>query len=293
MKNEANDKTGEAFVRLYEIIKRLRAPGGCPWDREQTPATLRETLVEEAYETVEAITEAEASTDADASNGENRAGLTGHVREELGDVLLNGTMIAYMYEQSGDFTVSDALCDVSDKLVRRHPHVFGETAGFEGPDSGKKTDTSEKVLAQWDAIKQNVEGRKGESVLDGVSMGMPDLLRAFKLQKKAAKAGFDWESIDGVWPKIDEELAELREAAASGDQKRIEDELGDLLFSVVNVARHLKVDPGVALTGTNAKFTRRFKHVERSMKGAGLPMDKEHFADMDRFWDEAKRGERA
>jgi tetrapyrrole methylase family protein/MazG family protein len=277
----ANEKTGAAFVRLYEIIKQLRAPGGCPWDREQTPATLRETLIEEAYETVEAINEAEAD-----------ALKTGHVSEELGDVFLNAAMIAYMYEQQGAFSVTDALEDVSEKLVRRHPHVFGETAGFEGPAGGKQADTSEKVLAQWDTIKRDIEGRKGESVLDSVSMGMPDLLRAFKLQKKAAKAGFDWESIDGVWPKLDEELAELREAALTGDAKRIEDELGDLLFSVVNVARHLKVDPGVALTGTNAKFTRRFKHVERSMKDAHLPMDKAHFSDMDRFWDEAKKKER-
>lgn len=291
--------TLEAFSRLYGIIARLRGPGGCPWDIEQSPASLRETLIEESYETVEAITD----------------GDTPHVREELGDVFLNVTMLAYMYEQAGDFLVRDSLDDVAEKLVRRHPHVFGETEGFEGPGSTAKTDTAEKVLAQWELIKRGVEGRKADSVLDEVSRGMPALERAHKLQKKAAKSGFDWAKLDDVWPKVDEELAELREAvahkaaladlaanggvAAGGDREtaleaahsHIEDELGDLLFAVVNIARHLKVDPGVAITRTNAKFTRRFRHVEAAMKAAGIPMDKAHLADMDRFWDEAKTKE--
>jgi tetrapyrrole methylase family protein/MazG family protein len=302
----------ESFARLYETIKRLRGPGGCPWDIEQTPVTLRETLIEEAYETVEAITEAHAGTSSAPASGEAVHGerplgslgvspetraepdpsLVGHVREELGDVFLNATMIAYMYEQSGDFAVADSLDDISAKLVRRHPHVFGSTEGFAGPESAGKTDTAEKVLAQWDLIKRGVEGRAAESILDEVSRGMPALERANKLQKKAAKAGFDWASLDDVWPKVDEELAELRAAVASGDRAHAEDELGDLLFAIVNLSRHLKIDPGVALARTNAKFTRRFKHVERSMKAAGIPMDKAHLAEMDSFWDEAKRGER-
>lgn len=272
--------TQEAFGRLYETIQRLRAPNGCPWDREQTPSSLRETLIEEAYETVEAITE--------AADPAARA----HVCEELGDVFLNVAMIAYMYEQTGDFTVEDALNGVSDKLIRRHPHVFGETEGFAGPDSERKTDTADKVLDQWEAIKRDVEGRKKDSVLDSVSKGMPSLERAAKLQKKAAKAGFDWASVDDVWPKVEEELSELREAARAGDEGAVEDEVGDLLFSVVNLSRRLKVDPGVALTRSNAKFTRRFKHVEAGMKKADMPMDAAHFADMDRLWDEAKAAER-
>lgn len=277
-RNKDNDAaaTLEAFGRLYETIKRLRAPGGCPWDREQTPLSLRETLIEESYETVEAITEGDSS----------------HACEELGDVFLNATMISYVYEQQGDFSVKDSLNEVSDKLIRRHPHVFGETAGFAGPDSGARTDTAEKVLAQWDVIKRGVEGRKADSILDEVSKGMPALERAAKLQKKAAKAGFDWAELDDVWPKVDEELAELREAVVGGEADRIEDELGDLLFAVVNISRHLKVDPGVALTRTNAKFTRRFRHVEKSMKEAGIPMDKTHLKEMDGFWDEAKRAEK-
>ncbi len=269
--------TLEAFGRLYGIIARLRGPGGCPWDIEQTPMSLRETLVEESYETVEAITEGDAR----------------HVKEELGDVFLNATMLSYMYEQAGDFLVRDSLEEVAEKLVRRHPHVFGETEGFAGPGSSGRTDTAEKVLAQWDLIKRGVEGRKADSVLDEVSRGMPALERAHKLQKKAAKNGFDWASLDDVWPKVDEEIAELREAVAARAASKIEDELGDVLFAIVNVARHLKVDPGVALTRTNAKFTRRFRHVEASMKAAGIPMDKGHLAEMDRFWDEAKASEGA
>lgn len=262
-----------SFDRLYETIRRLRGSGGCPWDIEQTPESLRETLIEESYETVEAINEGDSS----------------HVCEEIGDVFLNATMLSYMYEQAGTFSVADSLNCVSDKLIRRHPHVFGETAGFAGPSSDEKTDTPEKVLNQWDKIKRGVEGRTADSVLDEVSKGMPALERAHKLQKKAAKAGFDWAGIDDVWPKVSEELSELKEAVESGTKAEIEGELGDLLFAIVNIARHLKIDPGVALTRTNAKFTQRFKHVEMSMKEASLPMDQNHFTEMDRFWNEAKR----
>ena len=267
----------EAFNRLYGIIARLRGPGGCPWDIEQTPATLRETLIEESYETVEAITDGDPA----------------HVCEEVGDVFLNAAMLSYMYEQEGVFSVADSLTEVSDKRIRRHPHVFGKTEGFAGPGSEGRSDTADKVLAQGDLIKRGVEGRKAASILDEVSRGMPALERANKLQKKAAKAGFDWARLDDVWPKVDEELAELRSAVLAGGAAEIEDELGALLFAIVNIARHLKVDPGVALTRTNAKFTRRFKYVESAMKEAGIPMDNAHLKEMDVFWDEAKRAERA
>lgn len=267
-----NDDREAAFTQLYDTIRRLRAPDGCPWDREQTPLTLRETLIEETSETVEAITEGDSA----------------HVCEELGDVLLNVVMLSYMYEQEGTFSITDVLTTVSSKLIRRHPHVFGETAGYAGPDSGEKTDTAEKVLSQWEAIKQNVEGRTKKSALEGVSRGLSPLARAKKLQKKAAKHGFDWPDITQVWPKVDEEITELREAAAEGNPERIEDELGDVLFSVVNLARHLNVDPGVALTRTNAKFITRFTHVEKSMEAAKLPMDVEHLTEMDQFWNEMR-----
>ena len=262
----------QAFSHLYETIRQLRAPSGCPWDREQTPQTLRETLIEETCETVEAITEGDSA----------------HVCEELGDVLLNVVMLSYIYEQEEQFTITDVFNTVSAKLIRRHPHVFGETAGFAGPDSGEKTDTAEKVLSQWEAIKQNVEGRSKKSALDGVSRGLSPLGRAKKLQKKASKHGFDWPEISQVWKKVEEELAELREAAAGGNPERIEDELGDVLFSFVNIARHLNVDPGVALTRTNTKFINRFTHVEKSMAAAKLPMDGEHLKEMDQFWDEMR-----
>lgn len=262
----------QAFSHLYETIRQLRAPGGCPWDREQTPQTLRETLIEETSETVEAITE----------------GDTAHVCEELGDVLLNVIMLSYIYEQEEKFTITDVCNTVSEKLIRRHPHVFGETAGYAGPDSGEKTDTAEKVLQQWDAIKTNVEGRSKKSALDGVSRGLSPLARAKKLQKKASKHGFDWPNVSQVWSKVDEELAELREAATGENGECIEEELGDVFFSLVNIARHLNVDPTVALTRTNSKFISRFTHVEQSMKAANLPMDADHRKEMNQFWDEMR-----
>lgn len=266
-----------SFIGLYETVRRLRGPGGCPWDIEQTPESLRETLIEESYETVEAITEGDAA----------------HVREELGDVFLNAVMLSYMYEQKGLFTVSEVLAEVTGKLVRRHPHVFGETEGFDGPSSDGRTKTAESVLNQWETIKQTVEGRSGDSILSDVSRGLPALERAKKLQKRASKHGFDWPSVTDVWPKLEEELGELKKAIHEGDHQSIEGELGDLLFSVVNVARHLGVDPGVALTATNAKFTDRFTYVEKEMKKAGVPMDGAHLKEMDRLWDEAKKGEKS
>lgn len=248
-----------SFDRLYGVVSRLRAPDGCPWDREQSPASLRGDLIEETYECVEAIDEKDPA----------------HVREELGDLFLLATMIAYMHEQEGSFTVSDTLEGVSDKLIRRHPHVFGES----------NAKTSAEVLDQWAAIKIEQEGRKPkDSILDEVSTALPPLDRAHKLQKKAAKVGFDWNDIGGVWAKIDEELAEAKEAC----HEHQEEELGDLLFSVVNVCRYLKVDPSVALHKTNVKFLRRFKHVEKRMKEAGSPMEAGRLEEMDRYWNEAK-----
>jgi tetrapyrrole methylase family protein / MazG family protein len=275
-----------SFERLYEIVKRLRAPDGCPWDREQSPSTLRGDLIEETYETVEAIDQKDPA----------------HVREELGDVFLLVTMIAYMHEQEGAFSVSDSLEEVSDKLIRRHPHVFGES----------DAKTPEEVLTQWAKIKVEQEGRKPkDSILDEVSRSLPPLERANKLQKKAAKVGFDWPSIDGVWGKIEEELGEAKaacaakaaiasdgadgaeSAAAETAHAELEGELGDLLFSVVNVCRYLKVDPSVALHGANVKFYDRFRHVEKRMKENGEAMEKGKLEVMDGYWDEAKAIERS
>jgi tetrapyrrole methylase family protein/MazG family protein len=260
------DSAQQAFDRVYTIVKRLRAPDGCPWDIKQSPETMRGSLIEEAYEAVEAI------------NEKNPA----HVKEELGDVFLLVIMLAYMYEQSGDFSVADSLNGLSDKLIRRHPHVFGES----------DADTPEKVLKQWDEIKVNVEGRpKKDSILDEVSHALPPLERAYKIQKKAAKVGFDWLEEESVWDKLREELEESREACRGADYDKKEDEIGDLLFSIVNVARFQGVDPMIALHRTIGKFSQRFKFVERKMKDAGREMSQKEFAFMDSLWDEAKQSE--
>jgi tetrapyrrole methylase family protein / MazG family protein len=261
-----------AFGRLYSIVVRLRAPDGCPWDREQTPASLRGSVVEEAYELVEAIDEGDAA----------------HAGEEAGDLFLLATMISYMYEESGDFAVADALAALCDKLVRRHPHVFGNSEAA----------TPDAVLAQWNDIKEKVEGRRRkDSLLDEVSRALPPLERAYKVQKKAAKAGFDWARVGEVWAKAREELEEAEEAceraARSGDRAALEDELGDLLFSAVNLSRFLEIDPALALHGAVEKFSRRFRHVERRMAETEKPLAAEHMALMDGFWEEAKRAERA
>lgn len=270
MEQPSHEHTQEAFGELYRIIQTLRGPGGCPWDREQSPESLRGSLIEETYECIEAI---------DTKN-------TAHIREELGDLFLLVTMIAYMHEQEGVFSVAETLEEIGAKLVRRHPHVFGESIAR----------TSAEVLDQWARIKVEQEGRAPkDSILDEVSRALPPLERAYKLQKKAAKAGFDWPHLDGVWEKIHEEEEEVRAAMAQYNQApspeqqgQLEEELGDLLFAVVNLCRYVKVDPSVALQRANIKFTERFKAVERGMKALGLPMQEEHLATMDRLWNEAK-----
>jgi len=277
------DKTAQAaaaFAALFVTIKRLRAPGGCPWDIEQTPMTLRSTLLEETYETIEALEEAAADKQKAV-----------HAAEELGDVLLNIVMIAYMFEQEEAFSVADMVRTLNEKLIRRHPHVFGQTEGFPAPDDAEKPVTAEKVLAQWDTIKNTVEGRLSSSVMDSVSKTFPPLTRAYKLQKKAAKKGFDWESADGPRQKIEEELQEFKTALSEGGSGRMEEEFGDLLFSLVNAARHLHIDPALALSRTNAKFERRFRFVEKRMEEAGIPCSHDTLAQMDGFWEEAKRAE--
>jgi tetrapyrrole methylase family protein / MazG family protein len=261
----------EAFQKLYEIVARLRGPGGCPWDLEQTPLTLRSDLIEETYECVEAIDEQNPP----------------HVKEELGDLFLLVTMLSYMHEQEGHFTVAEVLDGLSEKLIRRHPHVF-ENANGADPSL-----TSEEVLKNWAKIKVEQEGRKPkDSVLDEVSRGLPPLDRAWKLQKKAAKAGFDWPDASGVIAKIKEELQETEAAIAdstsAADNTALEGELGDLLFSVVNLCRFFGIEPSVALQRTNIKFTERFKYVEKRMKETGQEMKAGNLELMDRYWNEAK-----
>jgi tetrapyrrole methylase family protein/MazG family protein len=256
-----------AFSRLVDIVVRLRGPGGCPWDIEQSPASLRGDLIEETYECIEAIDEKDPE----------------HIGEELGDLFLLVTMLSYMHQQEGSFTIAGVLKGVSEKIIRRHPHVFGDV----------QVKDSAEVLKNWARIKVEQEGRKPkDSLLDEVSRGLPPLDRAWKLQKKAAKAGFDWPDLAGVFEKFREELGEAEEAIRGGGE-HIEEELGDLLFSAVNLCRYMKVEPSVALGKTNAKFTRRFQHVEQRMKETGAEMNRENLALMDRFWEEAKGMEAA
>ena len=284
-------KNVAAYKRLLETIRILRAEGGCPWDREQTPLSMRQDLIEECFEAADAISEQDDV----------------HAKEELGDVILNASMIAYMFEQDGKFTVADCIDSLTDKLIRRHPHVFKESEGKAAVTGNVRS--AEEVLNQWDRIKENIEGRKSNhSVLDEVPEGFPPLLRAYKMQKKAAKKGFDWKEIEPVYDKILEELSEVKAAseiavrcggtskaftAGSDGQKneaqlRVEEEIGDLLFAVVNYARHLGVDPEIALSRTNKKFYRRFSFVEQEMNKTGIPMDGNHLEDEDNLWNKAK-----
>jgi len=264
---EGGNRSATAFKSLYDVVARLRGPGGCPWDREQDSFSLRGNLIEETYECVEAIDEKDPA----------------HVREELGDIFLVATMIAYFHEEQGLFSVADALETVGEKLIRRHPHVFGET----------KVRDSGEALDNWARIKVEQEGRSPrDSVLDEVSAALPPMDRAWKLQRKAAKSGFDWPDIGGVIDKIREELDETLQAAGESTgadaREKTEGELGDLLFAVINLCRHLKVEPSVALRRTNGKFVKRFRHVEKRMRETGQPMVRENLEAMDRYWDEAK-----
>ena len=274
MKNKEECARGAvaAFAELYEVARRLRAPGGCPWDREQTPLTLRESLIEEAYETVEAITEGDAA----------------HVQEELGDVLLNILLIALIYEEEGRFTVAEAIDALSQKIVRRHPHVFGEQ------DEAKKASTSDEVLTQWEKIKSNVEGRKADGLLGGISGALPQLAAAQKMQKKAARAGFDFPLVEGIWDKVKEEADELSAEvkaleSGEGSQSKVEEEAGDFLFAAVNLLRRLNVNAEAALLAANAKFRRRFGYVENALKERGLTPAGATLEEMDALWDEAKQ----
>lgn len=248
--------------QLIDIVAKLRGPGGCPWDREQTHATLRGGLLEEAYEVVEAI------DNQDDAN----------LREELGDLLLQSVFHAQLAHEEGRFDFDQVARGISEKLVRRHPHVFGEDACVD----------SNAVLLKWDEIKRAEKGNRAESVLDGVSGGLPALMHAQKVQKKAGKVGFDWPEAVPVIAKVREELTELEAELASGNPAAIEAELGDLLFSVVNLARKLHLDAETALRGATNKFIRRFRAVEDLARERQLTLEKMSLAELDALWDEVK-----
>lgn len=258
------DSAGTAFESLLSVMARLRGEGGCPWDREQTRESLKPYLIEEAYEALEAID----------------GGSTDHIMEELGDVLFQVVFHCELARERGEFSMGDLLGRLHDKMVRRHPHVFGD---------GRVADAQE-ALSQWERIKRG-EGA-GESAprsaLDGVPAALPALLRAQRLQVKAGRVGFDWPDWRGAWAKVREEVAELDRAAAGGNVQHVREELGDLLFSVVNAARLLGADAEDCLRQAAEKFTYRFKEVEAAMRAAGRTVEGASLEELDRAWDQAK-----
>ncbi len=262
----------KSFDELVNVMARLRAPGGCPWDREQTYASLAQYLIEECYETFDAIQEADAT------------GETHNLTEELGDILLQVVFHSAIGAERGDFTVEDVVDSVTQKLVLRHPHVFGD----------KELKTADDVLNNWDDLKKEERAASGkiekpvESILDDVPVHFPALLEGQKITKKAAKVKFDWENVEQIFDKLDEETGELREAIASGEN--IEEEIGDLLFVAVNLARKLDIDAETALKKTNRKFRKRFKFIEDELKSAGRTFDESDLAELDALWNRAKEG---
>lgn len=252
------------FEDLVSVMSLLRAPGGCPWDREQTHESIRSNFIEETYEAVEAI---------DTNDSEL-------LKEELGDVLLQVVFHAQMEREKGVFSIDDVTDGIVKKLIVRHPHVFGETI----------VSTSTEVLRNWDEIKKQTKRQTTQSeVLQSVSKALPALMRSAKVQHKAAKVGFDWPDVSGALSKISEELGELHEAVKAGTPDEREEELGDLLFSVVNVSRFLKVEPEEALTRSCDKFIERFSKVEKMAGQRGIDMKSSSLEELDRLWDEAKR----
>lgn len=258
------------FDELINVMARLRAPGGCPWDREQTYASLAQYLLEECYETFDAIQEAD------------QTGETHNLQEELGDVLLQVVFHSTIAKEKGDFTIDDVITDVTEKLILRHPHVFGE----------RNLETAQDVLNNWDELKKEQQKASGkpkklkDSILDDVPFTFPALLEGQKLTKRAAKVKFDWEHIEEIFDKLAEETAELKSAIKTDDN--IEEEIGDLLFVIINLARKLDVDAETALKKTNRKFRKRFRFIEQNLQKNGQSFDTTTLAEMDALWNESK-----
>ena len=257
--------TGELFEELVGVMARLRGEGGCPWDREQTHASLKRYALEETYELLEAIDDDDGAA----------------ISEELGDVLLQVLFHAQMASEDRRFAIEEVMTGLRDKLVRRHPHVFGDE---QATDAGA-------VLRNWEKIKALEKpsgGTQGHSLFTSVPRAMPALARAQRIGDKAAGVGFDWPDPEPVWGKVEEELQELREAVGTGEAHRVEAELGDLLFSVVNLGRFLKVQSEEALTGAIERFQKRFAHIERELSARGKTVDEASLEEMDELWEQAK-----
>ncbi len=261
-----NDRTSkaeaksEAFSRIVEIVRRLRAPGGCPWDRKQTPKSLKQYIVEEAYEVLDAI-------DAESD---------GALCEELGDLLLQVLLQSDIAEEAGTFSIEEVMDGLSNKLIRRHPHVFGETA----------VKDADEVISNWEKIKQ--QEKKGRGLFDGLPVHLPALQTAGRMGEKAARVGFDWPDTASVREKVKEELAEADEAAASGDKAAVQAEIGDLLFATAQWARHLKIEPEEALRESCARFKMRYAAMEEAAVSAGTPIETLGLERLDALWRMAK-----
>ncbi|MCP1312286.1 nucleoside triphosphate pyrophosphohydrolase [Paenibacillus tyrfis] len=267
-RTDREDVRSRTFTRLHEIVAILRSPEGCPWDREQTHQSLRKNLIEEAYEVLETIDE----DDPD------------HMREELGDLLLQIMLHSQIEAEDGMFTVFDVIRELNEKLVRRHPHVFGTA----------KAEDADEALGNWQQIKEEEKRKKGINpdelpLLSGVPRELPGLMKAYKLQKKAASVGFDWGTKEEVLPVVESELAEVKEAIERFGKAEQQEELGDLLFAVVNLARFLKVDPEEAMADANRKFFERFGYIEAQLRLKGKSFDQTDLQEMESLWQEAKK----
>jgi MazG family protein len=265
MSTDSTATAGARFQRLVEIMARLRSPDGCPWDREQNFDTIKPYLLEETYEVMDAI---------DARDWPALAG-------ELGDLLLQSVFFAQMASEQGTFRIEDSLDAINDKLIRRHPHVFGDATA----------NTADDVKKRWDEIKAEEKKDRGEengNLLDSVLRALPALVEAQQISSRAARVGFDWENADQVIAKLHEELAELGEARDAAAPDELENEIGDLLFVLVNLARFVQVDPEQALRKSNAKFRRRFGHVEERLREQGKPLQESSIQEMEALWQEAK-----
>lgn len=265
---ENQDSLPSAIDRLYTIISILRAPGGCPWDREQTNKSATISLIDESYEYLDGILKEDIPSE----------------REEIGDVMINVFMNLCIHQENEDFLPQDAINEVCNKLIRRHPHVFGN----------EKADSASEVLSLWNSVKENVEGHKdrADSFFSHIPSSLPPLEASYEIQKKLKKVGFDWPEVSGVIAKVEEELEEVNEAIAEGDENHLEMELGDLLFSVVNLCRFMKIRPNVALHRCNEKVKARFQHLFDMAKERGIAVDKDHVKELNELWEEAKKTER-
>ena len=254
-----------AWQKLVDITRRLRAPDGCPWDRKQTTETLCAHLLEETYEVLDAID----------------SGSRQKLQEELGDLMFQITFLSELASEEGAFDVEGVARGIVDKLVRRHPHVFGDA----------RVDSAEEALQQWEVLKAAERGQERGSpgVLSGIPRELPALLKAYRLTDKASQLGFDWPEARQVVHKFEEELEELRRAREKDDRESVEEEFGDLLFTLANLGRHLALDPEVTLQGANRKFIRRFEHMERGLRKSGRKWENQSAADLDELWEKAKR----